>query len=128
MGKSTEPLKTRQDVTAETLTKVSVSAFCSATCKLLCVSCLTEIRVVVFATLKTPKALIVSGICVARPGGSKPPPSLGVRPKLALKVVEGVFCCSVSVRAIKRRRCIFSLGRSHVSNRGERNREARSSH
>lgn len=42
---------------------------CGATCKLLCVSCLTEIRVVVFATLKMPKALIISGIRVARPGG-----------------------------------------------------------
>ena len=101
--------------------KVSVSAFCSATCKLLCISCLTEIRVVVFVTLKMPKALIASVIRVARPGGRKPPPSLGVRPKLALKeVVEGVFCCSESVRAIKRRRCIFSPGRSHASDRGER--------
>lgn len=43
---------------------------CSATCKLLCVSCLTEIRVVVFTTLKTPKALITSGIRVARPVSS----------------------------------------------------------
>ncbi len=67
MGKSTEPLKTRQYVTAETLTKVSVSAFCSATCKLLCISCLTEIRVVVFTTLKMPKALIASRISVAHP-------------------------------------------------------------
>lgn len=56
---------------------------CSATCKSLCVSCLTEIRVMVFVTLKMLKALIASGIRVARPGGSKPPPSLGVRPKLA---------------------------------------------
>ena len=58
---------------------------CSATCKLLCISCLAEIRVVVFTTLKMPKALIVSVIRVARPGGSKPPASLGVRPKLAQK-------------------------------------------
>ena len=50
--------------------KVSVSAFCSVTCKLLCISCLTEIRVMVFITLKIPKALIVSGISVAHPGGS----------------------------------------------------------
>ena len=42
---------------------------CSATCKLLCISCLTEIRVVVFATLKMPKALITSVIRAARPGG-----------------------------------------------------------
>lgn len=43
---------------------------CSATCKLLCISCLIEIRVVVFITLKMPKALIVSVIRAARPGGS----------------------------------------------------------
>lgn len=43
---------------------------CSATCKLLCISCLTEIRVVVFTTLKIPKSLIVSVIRAARPGGS----------------------------------------------------------
>lgn len=43
---------------------------CSATCKLLCISCLAEIRVVVFTTLKMPKALIASAIRVARPGGS----------------------------------------------------------
>lgn len=54
---------------------------CSATCKLLCISCLTEIRVVVFITLKMPKVLIVSRIRVARPGGSEPSPSLRVRPK-----------------------------------------------
>lgn len=54
---------------------------CNATCKLLCISCLTEIRVVVFTTLKMPKVLIVSVIRAACPGGSKPPPSLGVRPK-----------------------------------------------
>ena len=43
------------------------------------------------------------------------------RPELALKeVVEGVFCCSVSVRATKRQRCVFSLVRSHASDRGER--------
>lgn len=70
---------------------VSVSAVCSAACKLLCISCLTEIRVVVFATLKIPKVLIISGIRVACPGGSKPPPSLGVRPKLALKSGRGSF-------------------------------------
>ncbi len=70
---------------------VSVSAFCSATFKWLCISCLTEIRVVVFATLKMPKALINNEIRVARPGGSKPPPSLGVRPKLALKSGRGSF-------------------------------------
>ena len=105
--------------------KTSVSAFCSATCKLLCISCLTEIRVVVFTTLKTLKVLIVSGIRVARPGGSKPPPSLGVRPRLAQKEDEGAFSRSVRVRATKRRRRIFSLWRSHASDRGERSREAR---
>ena len=109
---------------------VSVSAVCSAACKLLCISCLTEIRVMVFVTLKMPKSLINNEIRAARPGGSKPPPSLGVRPKFALKeVVEGVFCCSESVRATKRRRRKFSLGRSHVSDRGVRGlTESRSSH
>ncbi len=43
---------------------------CSATCKSLYVSCLIEIRVMVFTTLKMPKALITSGIRAARPGGS----------------------------------------------------------
>lgn len=43
---------------------------CSATCKSLCIICLTEIRVVVFTTLKMPKVLIVSVIRVAHPGGS----------------------------------------------------------
>ena len=81
----------------------------------------------VFVTLKMPKSLINNEMRAARPGGSKPPPSLGVRPRLALKVVEGAFCCSVRVRATKRRRRIFSLGRCHDSDRGERNREARSS-
>ena len=44
------------------------------------------------------------------------------------KVVEGVFCRSERVRATKRQRRIFSLGRCHVSDRWERNLEARSSH
>ena len=79
----------------------------------------------VFTTLKMPKALILSGIRVARPGGSKPPPSLGVRPRLAQKEDEGAFSRSVRVRATKRRRRIFSLWRSHASDRGERSREAR---
>ena len=42
----------------------------SATCKLLCISCLTEIRVVVFTTLEMPKALIASVIRAARPVSS----------------------------------------------------------
>lgn len=37
-----------------------------APCKLLCIRCLTEIRVMVFTTLKIPKALIFSKIRVAR--------------------------------------------------------------
>ena len=71
---------------------------CSATCKLLCISCLAEIRVVVFTTLKMPKALIVSVIRVARPGGSKPSTSLGVRPKLAKRGRGSLqpFCASAS--------------------------------
>ena len=56
MSKSTEPLKTRQYVTAETLTivlkKVNQHWPAGATCKLLFIKHLTEIRVVVFATLK----------------------------------------------------------------------------
>ncbi len=104
---------------------VSVSAVCSAACKLLCISCLTEIRVVVFTTLKMPKSLIYSRIRAARPGGSKPPPSLGEARSSRKKVVEGVFCCSESVRATKRQRRRFSPGRSHDSDRGERIREAR---
>jgi|GEM_PF-3509545 len=43
---------------------------CSVTYKLLCISCLTEIRVVVFTTLEMPKVLIASGIRAAHPGGS----------------------------------------------------------
>ena len=44
-----------------------------------------------------------------------------MRPELALKeVVEGVFSRSVRVRAIKRRRRVFSLGSSHVSDRGKK--------
>lgn len=63
----------------------------------------------VFVTLKMPKSLINNEMRAARPGGSKPPPSLGVRPKLALKeVVEEAICRSVEVRATKRRRRKFS--------------------
>lgn len=40
-----------------------------APCKLLCIRYLTKIRVMVFTTLKMPKALIVSEIRVARPWG-----------------------------------------------------------
>lgn len=43
---------------------------CSATCKWLCIRHLTEIRVVIFTTLKIPKALIASIIRAARPSGS----------------------------------------------------------
>ncbi len=56
MGKSTEPLKTRQYVTEETLTIVLKKVYrhwpARATYKLLFIKHLTEIRVVVFATLK----------------------------------------------------------------------------
>ncbi len=97
------PWKSQEQINIETKGKCLRS--CSATCKLLCISCLAEIRVVVFTTLKMPKALIVSVIRVARPGGSKPSPSLGVRPRLAQKEDEGAFSRSVRVRAIKRRRC-----------------------
>ena len=40
-----------------------------APCKLLCIRHLTKIRVIVFTTLKMPKALIVSEIRIARPWG-----------------------------------------------------------
>ena len=80
------PWKSQEQINIETNGKCLRS--CSATCKLLCISCIAEIRVVVFTTLKIPKALIVSRIRVARPGGSEPPPSLGVRPKLAQKEDE----------------------------------------
>ena len=64
MGKSTEPLKTRQDITADTLTIVLKKVYQywpeGATCKLLFIKHLTEIRVVVFATLKMLNALIHS--------------------------------------------------------------------
>lgn len=39
---------------------------CSVACKLLCIKHLTEIRVMISTTLKTPKALIFSKIHVAR--------------------------------------------------------------
>ena len=45
---------------------------CSATCKLLCIKHLTKIRVMVFTTLKMPKALIFSEIRVARLWGKQP--------------------------------------------------------
>ena len=59
----------------------------------------------IFITLKMPKALISSEIRAARPGGSKPQRSLGVRPSSHKKVVEESICCSVEERATKRRRC-----------------------
>ena len=37
---------------------------CSATCKLLCIRCLTEIRVIVFTTLKMPNMVIICNIRV----------------------------------------------------------------
>lgn len=36
-----------------------------APCKLLCIRCLTEIRVMVFTTLKMPKPLLLSGLQIA---------------------------------------------------------------
>ena len=112
------PWKSQEQINIETKGKCLRS--CSATCKLLCISCLAGIRVVVFTTQKMPKVLIASVIRAARPGWSKPPTSLGVRPRLAQKEDEGAFSRSVRVRATKRRRRIFSLGRCHVSDRGER--------
>ena len=37
---------------------------CSVTCKLLCIRCLTEIRVMVFTTLKIPNMVIICNIRV----------------------------------------------------------------
>ena len=70
MGKSTEPLKTRQYVTAETLTNFFQDDTFCATCKLLNSNHLALFRVVYFVTLKMPKALIYSRIRVARPVSS----------------------------------------------------------
>lgn len=48
------------------LTPVHKADVVGAPCKLLCIKHLTEIRVMIFTTLKTPKALIFSKIRVAR--------------------------------------------------------------
>ena len=60
MGKSTEPLKTRQYVTAETLTVYPILAQLRAMRKLLIVTTLGVFRVAKIPTLKMPKELIYS--------------------------------------------------------------------
>ena len=47
------------------LTPVHKADVVGAPCKLLCIRCLTEIRVMVFTTLKIPKPLLLSGLQVA---------------------------------------------------------------
>ena len=66
MGKSTEPLKTRQYVTAETLTNFFQDDTRGAARKLLIITALTVFRVVKIPTLKMPKLLLLSGLQVAR--------------------------------------------------------------
>ena len=65
MGKSTEPLKTRQYVTAETLTNVYHCRIHDATRKLLTINVLGVFRVVKTPTLKTVKYLSLSNLQVA---------------------------------------------------------------
>ncbi len=83
MGKSTEPLKTRQYVTAETLNivlkKDNQHWPAGATCKSLFIKHLTKIRVVIFATLKTLNMLMHNQLRGAQekiPAGVKP---VGIR-------------------------------------------------
>ena len=47
------------------ITPIHKADVVGAPCKLLCIRCITEIRVMVFTTLKMPKALIFSKISVA---------------------------------------------------------------
>lgn len=51
------------------ITPIHKADVVGAPCKLLCIRHLTKIRVIVFTTLKMPKALIVSEIRIARPWG-----------------------------------------------------------
>ena len=68
MGKSTEPLKTRQYVTAETLTRLRNPVVNGAARKLLIITALGIFRVVKIPTLKMPKSLLLSGLQVALAG------------------------------------------------------------
>ncbi len=66
MGKSTEPLKTRQYVTAETLTRRLQSRAGRATRILLYISALGIFRVAKYTTLKSVKWLLFSNLQVAQ--------------------------------------------------------------
>ena len=65
MGKSTEPLKTRQDVTAETLTFFSGRYIGGTARKLLIITALGVFGVAKTPTLKMPKCLLLSGLQAA---------------------------------------------------------------
>lgn len=120
------PWKSQEQINIETKGKCLRS--CSATCKLLCISCLAGIRVVVFTTLKMPKVLITSVIRAARLGGSKPPTSLGVRPKLAKRGRGSLlsFCDSASDQTSETYILPREMSRSDRGVRGLT--ESRSSH
>ena len=66
MGKSTEPLKTRQYVTAETLTRHLQSRTGCATRILLSISALGIFRVAKYTTLKSVKWLLFNDLQVAQ--------------------------------------------------------------
>ena len=66
MGKSTEPLKTRQYVTAETLTRHLQSRTGCATRILLSISALGIFRVAKYTTLKSTKWLLFSDLQVTQ--------------------------------------------------------------
>ena len=72
-------------VYSERREKNDTSLHLGAARKALMLSKIAIFRVAKTTTLKMPKSLTVSVIRAARPGGSEPPPSLGVRPKLAQK-------------------------------------------
>ena len=66
MGKSTEPLKTRQYVTAETLTRHLQSRTGRATRILLSINTLALFRVAKYTTLKSVKWLLFSDLQVTQ--------------------------------------------------------------
>ncbi len=66
MGKSTDPLKTRKYVTAETLTRHLQSRTRHATRILLYISALGIFRVAKYTTLKSAKWLLFSNLQVAQ--------------------------------------------------------------
>ncbi len=66
MGKSTDPLKTRQYVTAETLTYTEQPDTGRATRILLYISALSIFRVAKYTTLKSTKWLLFSDLLVTQ--------------------------------------------------------------